>query len=66
MKTKYEVYNIDTQQVENVVEITPEYAEQANKDFRYVDSPRRYVPYKEPAPDDCRCGAEYKYECVCN
>lgn len=63
--TKHEVFNSDTGQVQDVIECTEKYAVQANIDFHTVDSPIRYIKQRELPSENCSCGAEYKYECVC-
>lgn len=60
---KFEIYNTNTGEVDHVINTTQEFADEENKLARELDSPIRYIPYREGCN---KCGSEIKEECVCN
>lgn len=63
---RYEMYNTETAQVDDVLEMSGAEAEQRNKDNAAFKSPYRYIPQQESPDMACTCGAHAKHECVCN
>lgn len=62
---RYEMYNTQTEQLEDIVEMSGAEAEQRNKDNVKFGSPYRYTLQAELPDSRCTCGAETRIECVC-
>lgn len=63
---QYELYHTSTQEVHQTdIELSEQEVTLRNNLLREQCSPLRYVPQFERAPQDCTCGAEYRFECVC-
>lgn len=62
---KYKMYNTETEQIEDILEMSGAEAEQRNKDNMKFKSPYRYILQRELPDSRCRCGAESRIGCVC-